>query len=38
MAHTYNENNAHKAFELITEHYFQQLEQLQQFLAEKINE
>jgi len=38
MAHTYDENNANKALELITQEYFQQLKKLQQFLIEKIDE
>ena len=38
MSHTYDEHKAHQAVELITKQYFQQLQQLQQFLSAKINE
>jgi len=38
MEHTYDENKAGQALDLITKHYFQQLEKLHCFFSTKTNE
>jgi hypothetical protein len=38
MAHTYDENKAEQALDLITKQYYQQLEKLYVFFSNKNNE